>query len=206
MSAASTHTATLHIASGTGRGEAVPTTPAGKTMQNTPQPRLAHRRRYVMAAASAWSIVAVACGGAQEEAPQAKRREKVTLQHTPWPGGPARPSQTAIVEAFNAKVGDTAHNAAAAALAARHDLPVSAASDAHDPAGVGAAFVEMPDFDGPGEFLAGLRAGRLVGELRPHALRYPGIGGTVAAEPASNGSAAVQTPLRSTNWRTTAEP
>jgi predicted metal-dependent phosphoesterase TrpH len=112
----------------------------------------------------------------------------------------------AFVEAFNAKVGDPAHNAAAAALAARHDLPVSAASDAHDPAGVGAAFVEMPDFDGPAEFLAALRAGRLVGELRGHALRYPAPIHAVRSDPTSNGSAAVQTPLRSTNAATTGEP
>ena len=72
-------------------------------MQNRPHPRVTHRRRYVMATASAWSIAAVACGGTPEADPAPKqRKEKVTLQHTPWPGGPARPSQTAIVEAFNA--------------------------------------------------------------------------------------------------------
>ncbi len=78
-----------------------------------------------------------------------------------------------FVEAFNAKVGDPAHNAAAAELAARHSLPVTAGSDAHDAAGVGAAWVEMPDFDGPAGFVAALGRGRLVGELRPHAPRYP---------------------------------
>jgi predicted metal-dependent phosphoesterase TrpH len=78
-----------------------------------------------------------------------------------------------FVEAFNAKVGDAEYNAAAASLAARHGLPVSAGSDAHDGAGVGAAWVEMPDFDGPAAFLDGLGRGRVVGELRPHALRYP---------------------------------
>jgi predicted metal-dependent phosphoesterase TrpH len=78
-----------------------------------------------------------------------------------------------FVEAFNAKCGDPAHNAEAAALAARHDLPTTAASDAHDPAGVGAAYVEMPDFDGPAAFLVALCQARLVGELRAHALRYP---------------------------------
>jgi predicted metal-dependent phosphoesterase TrpH len=79
----------------------------------------------------------------------------------------------AFVEAFNAKCGDAGYNAKAAELAARHDLPVTAGSDAHDPAGVGAAWVEMPDFDGPAAFLDALARGRLVGELRPHALRYP---------------------------------
>jgi predicted metal-dependent phosphoesterase TrpH len=78
-----------------------------------------------------------------------------------------------FVEAFNAKCGEPAHNEKAAELAARHDLPVTAASDAHDPAGVGAAYLEMPDFDGPDAFLAALRQARVVGELRAHALRFP---------------------------------
>jgi predicted metal-dependent phosphoesterase TrpH len=77
-----------------------------------------------------------------------------------------------LVEGFNAKVGDAAHNAAAAALAARHSLPVSAGSDAHDGPGIGAAYVEMPSFEGPAEFLDALGRGRLVGELRPHARRF----------------------------------
>jgi predicted metal-dependent phosphoesterase TrpH len=79
-----------------------------------------------------------------------------------------------LVEGFNAKVGDAAHNAAAAALAARHSLPVSAGSDAHDGPGIGAAYVEMPSFEGPAEFLDALGRGRLVGELRPHARRFAG--------------------------------
>jgi predicted metal-dependent phosphoesterase TrpH len=80
-----------------------------------------------------------------------------------------------FVEAFNAKVGDAAHNAAAAALAARHGLPGSAGSDAHDGPGIGAAYVEMPDFDGPADFLDALGRGRLVGALRPHARRFPSL-------------------------------
>jgi predicted metal-dependent phosphoesterase TrpH len=78
-----------------------------------------------------------------------------------------------MVEAFNAKVHDTAHNDAAAALASRHGLPVMAGSDAHDVTGLGAAYVEMPDFDGPRGVLAALAHARLVGELRPHAPRFP---------------------------------
>jgi predicted metal-dependent phosphoesterase TrpH len=79
----------------------------------------------------------------------------------------------AFVEAFNAKVGHPAHNAAAEALAARHGLPATAGSDAHDAAGVGAAWIEMPDFDGPSAFAAALGEGRIVGRLRPHARRFP---------------------------------
>jgi predicted metal-dependent phosphoesterase TrpH len=79
-----------------------------------------------------------------------------------------------FVEGFNAKVGDAAHNAAAAALAARHSLPASAGSDAHDGPGIGAAYVEMPSFEGPAEFLDALGRGRVFGELRPHARRFAG--------------------------------
>src|SRR5687768_5153648 len=60
------------------------------------------RRRHLAAGAALTGAAAVACGSAPEADPAPKqRKEKVTLQHTPWPGGPARPSQTAIVEAFN---------------------------------------------------------------------------------------------------------
>jgi predicted metal-dependent phosphoesterase TrpH len=83
--------------------------------------------------------------------------------------------QVDLVEAFNAKVGDAEHNAAAAALAARHSLPATAGSDAHDGPGVGAAYVEMPAFDGPADFLDKLAVGRVVGRLRPHALRFASL-------------------------------
>lgn len=76
------------------------------------------------------------------------------------------------VEVFNAKTRDPAHNRQAAALARRHGLPAFAGSDAHDPDGIGAAYVEMPDFDSPESFLAGLRHGRITGEYRPHAPRF----------------------------------
>jgi predicted metal-dependent phosphoesterase TrpH len=77
-----------------------------------------------------------------------------------------------VVEVFNAKVEDQAVNARAAELAARHGLPAGAGSDAHDPEGVGAAYLEMPDFDGPTEFLAALPQAVITGQYRPHAIRY----------------------------------
>src|SRR5262249_486712 len=78
-----------------------------------------------------------------------------------------------IVEVFNAKIADQSLNAMAADLAARRGLPGGAGSDAHDPAGVGAAYLEMPDFDGPAAFLTSLRSAHVVGEYRPHASRVP---------------------------------
>jgi len=77
-----------------------------------------------------------------------------------------------VVEVFNAKIADQAINDRAAEIAARFGLPGGAGSDAHDPEGIGAAYLEMPDFDGPASFLAALSSARVHGEYRPHALRY----------------------------------
>ena len=77
-----------------------------------------------------------------------------------------------IVEVFNAKIEDPALNQRAADLAARYGPPGGAGSDAHDPDGVGAAYLEMPDFDGPREFLSRLADAKIIGEHRPHAVRY----------------------------------
>ena len=78
-----------------------------------------------------------------------------------------------VVEVFNAKVRDAALNGRAADLAKSFGLPGGAGSDAHDAPGVGAAYLEMPDFDGPDEFLAGLADATATGEFRDHAPRYP---------------------------------
>jgi len=88
-----------------------------------------------------------------------------------------------IIEVFNAKIADQTLNERAAALAARWGLPGGAGSDAHDPPGVGAAYLELPDFDGPASFLAALRLARVTGEYRDHAPRYPRppVGGRRAA-------------------------
>jgi predicted metal-dependent phosphoesterase TrpH len=74
-----------------------------------------------------------------------------------------------VVETFNAKIADPEDNRRAARFAAAHDLPGAAGSDAHDPAGIGAAYTEMPDFDGPAAFVAALREARIHGEFRAHA-------------------------------------
>jgi predicted metal-dependent phosphoesterase TrpH len=77
-----------------------------------------------------------------------------------------------IIEVFNAKIEDPSLNQRAADLAARYGLPGGAGSDAHDPAGIGAAYLEMPDFDGPRDFLTQLAGATITGEHRPHAVRY----------------------------------
>lgn len=114
----------------------------------------------------------------------ARIREQGGLVYLPHPFDPRRASLgpaaaglcaaglTDVVEVFNAKIKDPSQNARAAELAAAWQLPAAAGSDAHDPPGVGAAYLEMPDFDGPAGFLAALREARVTGEYRPHAPRF----------------------------------
>ncbi len=81
----------------------------------------------------------------------------------------ARSGPVDVIEVFNAKIKDRALNRQAADLARAFDLPGGAGSDAHDAPGVGAAYLDMPDFDGPAGFLAALADARLTGEFRDHA-------------------------------------
>lgn len=67
------------------------------------------------------------------------------------------------VEVLNSKTSLDHLNRRAAEFADEHGLAHGAGSDAHVPDALGAAYVEMPDFDGPSEFLAALGAGRIVG-------------------------------------------
>jgi predicted metal-dependent phosphoesterase TrpH len=77
------------------------------------------------------------------------------------------------VEVFNAKTQLSSLQEQAAAFAERRGIPAGAGSDAHVPEALGAAYVEMPDFDGPEEFLANLADARVVGHHfdRPRAWR-----------------------------------
>ncbi len=71
-----------------------------------------------------------------------------------------------LVDAIEARNGKTSleHlNRQAAEYAAAHGLFAGAGSDAHVPDALGAVYVEMPDFDGPTEFLASLAEGEIVG-------------------------------------------
>jgi predicted metal-dependent phosphoesterase TrpH len=77
-----------------------------------------------------------------------------------------------IVEVFNAKVRHAEDNEHAAEVARRLGLAPGAGSDAHDPDGLGAAYLEMPDFDGPQDFLAKLPEASVVGIYRDHAPRF----------------------------------
>jgi predicted metal-dependent phosphoesterase TrpH len=67
------------------------------------------------------------------------------------------------IEAHNAKTSLSHLNDQAAAVARELGLPAGAGSDAHVPEALGAAYVEMPDFDGPQSFLDALHEAVVVG-------------------------------------------
>lgn len=79
------------------------------------------------------------------------------------------------IEVINAKTSLRSLNERAAAMAERYGVAAGAGSDGHVPDALGAAYVEMPDFDGPADFLAKLRLGRVIGhhwdEPRPWSSR-----------------------------------
>jgi predicted metal-dependent phosphoesterase TrpH len=67
------------------------------------------------------------------------------------------------IEVINAKTSLKSLNARAAEYARTHSLLAGAGSDAHVPDALGAAYVEMPDFDGPEEFLRALEQAIPIG-------------------------------------------
>jgi predicted metal-dependent phosphoesterase TrpH len=72
------------------------------------------------------------------------------------------------IEVINAKTSLRSLNDRAAAIAIERGLAAGAGSDAHVPDAIGAAFVEMPDFDGADDFIDKLRRGRPVGHFWDH--------------------------------------
>ena len=73
--------------------------------------------------------------------------------------------QVDIIEALNSRTTFRRDNERAARFAQEHGLAMSAGSDAHSTRELGRACVEMPEFEGPREFLEALREGRIVGRL-----------------------------------------
>ena len=68
-----------------------------------------------------------------------------------------------VIEVFNSRTTFRSDNEKARRLAEELGLPMGAGSDAHSPWELGATYVEMPDFEGPQQFLDALRQGRIVG-------------------------------------------
>ena len=79
------------------------------------------------------------------------------------------------IEAHNSKTSLQSLNVRAAEFGNEHHLALGAGSDAHVPLALGSGYMEMPDFDGPADFLQKLRHGRIVGhhwdEARPWSAR-----------------------------------
>jgi predicted metal-dependent phosphoesterase TrpH len=103
-------------------------------------------------------------------------RDQGGIVYVPHPFDPMRRNITAAaldelvaaglvdaIEVLNAKTSLPSLNRRAVDYATHHGLPAGAGSDAHVPDAIGAAYVEMPDFDGPGDFVAKLADGRAVG-------------------------------------------
>jgi hypothetical protein len=90
------------------------------------------------------------------------------------------------VEVLNAKTSLPSLNRRAAEFAAGFGIVAGAGSDAHVPDALGAAFVQMPEFETPIEFLAALAAGSVVGhhwdEPRPWTPRI--VPSVTSADPA----------------------
>ena len=112
--------------------------------------------------------------------PAVEAAERIRAQggvvYVPHPFDPMRKNLTEValddlvsrglvdaLEVFNAKTSLPSLNRRAAQYAETHSLLAGAGSDAHVPAALGAAYVEMPDFDGPREFLAALAFARPIG-------------------------------------------
>ena len=73
-------------------------------------------------------------------------------------------SQVDIIEAFNSRTPFSASIRRATALAKQQGKAASAGSDAHTLGEIGRAYVQMPDFDGPDDFLNSLAQGQIFGQ------------------------------------------
>lgn len=79
-----------------------------------------------------------------------------------------------VIEARNAKTSLEHLNAEAAATALRLGIAAGAGSDAHVPDAIGAAYVEVPEFEGAEGFLAVVCTGRVVGHRWDNARPWGG--------------------------------
>jgi hypothetical protein len=86
----------------------------------------------------------------------------------PWKTSPLTSAEVVplvdIIEIFNSRTPLSSSIARARRLAEEWGKAASAGSDAHTVSEIGRAYVEMPDFDGPEDFLSALAQGEIVGQ------------------------------------------
>lgn len=69
-----------------------------------------------------------------------------------------------VIEVFNARTTFQADDDKGRNIAEKYGKPMSAASDAHTPGEIGLAYTELPDFEGPADFLTSIGQGKIVGK------------------------------------------
>ena len=72
-------------------------------------------------------------------------------------------TQIDVIEVLNARSPFNSPAHKARTFAEKYDIAQSAGSDAHSPAEIGNAYVEMPEFEGRDDFLKALREGKICG-------------------------------------------
>ena len=81
-------------------------------------------------------------------------------------------SQVDIIETFNSRTPFSKSNARARKLAKEQGKAASAGSDAHTLGEIGRTYVEMPEFDGPDDFLNSLAQGKIFGQKSSYIVHF----------------------------------
>jgi predicted metal-dependent phosphoesterase TrpH len=84
-------------------------------------------------------------------------------------------SQVDIIETFNSRTPFSSSIARAWKLAKEQGKTASAGSDAHTLGEIGRAYVEMPEFDGPDDFLNSLAQGKIFGQKSSYLAHFASI-------------------------------
>ena len=77
-----------------------------------------------------------------------------------------------IIETFNSRTPFSKSNARAGKLAKEQGKAASAGSDAHTLGEIGRTYVEMPEFDGPDDFLNSLAQGKIFGQKSSYLVHF----------------------------------
>ena len=77
-----------------------------------------------------------------------------------------------VVEVYNPKVPDESVNEMALAVAAELGVLCAAGSDAHDPEGIGAAFIELDKFSDRDGYMQSLHGASITGHRYTHSRRF----------------------------------